>query len=277
MSMVERVLGGLVAVGMVVGIVAVTASPASAQSIFSDLFGFTIKPNAPRIEGGDGLSGQFSPRVRGYGGRYRTVCVRMCDGYYFPLSQSTSRSNFHRDGERCQSRCAGDSRLFYMPAGTVDMNRAVDVTGLSYRNIDNAFVYRKKLVKGCMCRHRPWSPEERARHQMYELDRTQTAEVDVANSDSGTVDARTTKTAGARPNWDSVGRLYAEDFGGVSRPSSDVVREGRSVAYGRGLDGVYGLTKPNVVAPRRQPEPVVRPRAASRKFGLGKLWSDEGH
>ena len=251
------------------------ASPAQAQSIFSDIFGWVIKPNSPQIDRGDGLSGQFSPRPPIYGGRYRTVCVRMCDGYYFPISQSTSRRNFYRDGERCQSRCAGDSRLFYMPAGTVDIDHAVDVTGLAYRSIDNAYRYRKKLVKGCMCRHRPWSPEERARHQMYELEHTQTARAKGESSPLGEAAPGIDTKPVNRPNWDSVGRLYAGDFGGDPGISTTVPPHGRSAQFGQVLDSVNGLTKPIAIVPRQQPQPAPRPRA--RKFGVRKLWSDEGH
>jgi len=37
---------------------------------------------------------------------YRTLCVRLCDGYYFPVSFSTLPNHFQRDADQCQSQCA---------------------------------------------------------------------------------------------------------------------------------------------------------------------------
>lgn len=143
--------------------VAGAAGAAHAQNIFSSIFGFVVGPQKPpvvivprRVEPGFGADGPMYSRRPSFGGRYRTVCVRLCDGYYFPVSQATSRRHFYRDAEVCQSLCRGQTRLFYTPSDAPDMKRAVDISGLSYRNLANAFTYRKKLVKGCVCRPAPW-------------------------------------------------------------------------------------------------------------------------
>ena len=47
-------------------------------------------------------------------GHYRTLCVRMCDGYYWPISQSAPRSRFYRDAGVCRSACGEEARLFYL-------------------------------------------------------------------------------------------------------------------------------------------------------------------
>ena len=273
MSMVVRVLDCRVAAVLVVLLAMPLSSPAAAQSLFSDIFGWAIKPNPSRSAPPYAIPGETSPQRWMSRGRYRTVCVRMCDGYYFPISQSTSRRNFYRDGQRCQARCAGEARLFYMPAGSVEMKHAVDVTGLAYRNTDNAFVYRKKLVKGCMCRHRPWSPEERARHQMSELERSQTAKAGVDSATTDPFKPKTKRATSRRPDWDSVGRLYAEDFGGAVRTATTDPLHRRADRQG----AIQVLTKPIAVAPQERPAPVVRPKVGARTFGVGKLWSDEGH
>lgn len=149
-------------------------SAAVGQSIFSDLFGFTVAPQKP---GGDinvVPQNSTSSPVRN-SGRYRTLCVRMCDGYYFPISHSASRSSFYKEAQRCQARCPGQARLFYTSSGARDVKWATDVSGLTYKNLDTAFLYRKKLVKNCSCRPAPWSPEERARHHMYQTEKTEIA------------------------------------------------------------------------------------------------------
>jgi uncharacterized protein DUF2865 len=98
---------------------------------------------------------------------YRTLCVRTCDGYYFPISFSTTRSEFAHDADKCTASCGSQARLFYHPnpGGTVE--DMVDLTGFGYADMPNAFKYRKSLVNGCGCRPQPWSEAERARHQSY--------------------------------------------------------------------------------------------------------------
>ncbi|HPG89875.1 MAG TPA: DUF2865 domain-containing protein, partial [Hyphomicrobium sp.] len=55
---------------------------------------------------------------------YRTLCVRLCDGYYFPVSFSTLPSHFAQDAEACSSRCAAPTELYYYPnpGGAVDQS-----------------------------------------------------------------------------------------------------------------------------------------------------------
>ena len=98
---------------------------------------------------------------------YRTLCVRLCDGYYFPISFSTTRSEFARDADKCTASCGGEARLFYHPNPGGAVEDMVDLTGLGYADLPNAFKYRKSLVNGCGCRPQPWSEAELARHQSY--------------------------------------------------------------------------------------------------------------
>lgn len=100
-------------------------------------------------------------------GVYRTLCVRMCDGYYFPISHATSLANFSRDAERCSAACGGDVRLFYHPSQGGDLETMQDLTGRTYASYPTAFKYRRTLVSGCQCRPQPWTEAELARHRAY--------------------------------------------------------------------------------------------------------------
>jgi len=97
---------------------------------------------------------------------YRTVCVRLCDGYYFPLSASSPRARLHRDDDLCRNSCESGARLFYHPVSK-DIDDAVDLEGQPYARLPNAFRYRKALKQGCTCRPEPWSEEARQRHDRY--------------------------------------------------------------------------------------------------------------
>src|SRR5262245_58068019 len=100
-------------------------------------------------------------------GSYRTLCVRMCDGFYFPISHSTTSAGFMRDAEKCAEACGGDARLFYYPNPGGGIDSMVDLGGRAYASYPTAFRYRKTLVEGCQCRPQPWSEAERARHRAY--------------------------------------------------------------------------------------------------------------
>lgn len=100
-------------------------------------------------------------------GTYRTVCVRMCDGYYFPISFSTTRANFAADASACASRCSAPSRLYVYPANGGSPETMTDVSGRPYRDLPKAFAYRAGYNESCQCRPDPWSEEARARHAMY--------------------------------------------------------------------------------------------------------------
>ena len=84
---------------------------------------------------------------------YRTVCVRLCDGYYFPISFSPLPNHFDRDAEACQSRCAAPVELYYYqnPGGSVDQMVAMK-SQEPYNKLKGAFRYRKEFVQGCSCK-----------------------------------------------------------------------------------------------------------------------------
>jgi Protein of unknown function (DUF2865) len=94
---------------------------------------------------------------------YRTLCVRLCDGYYFPVSFSTLPNHFQRDAEVCQSRCAAPAELFYHqnPGGAVE--QAISVANQQpYTSLKSAWRYRKEFVQGCSCKEAEYAPTQGA-------------------------------------------------------------------------------------------------------------------
>lgn len=86
-------------------------------------------------------------------GSYRTVCVRTCDGYYFPISYSTNPSRFADDERVCQRMCpAAEVALFSHRNPGEDINQAVSITGQNYTQLPNAFRYRQAFNRECSCR-----------------------------------------------------------------------------------------------------------------------------
>jgi hypothetical protein len=118
---------------------------------------------------GDGYDDDEDERPHGYG-TYRTVCVRLCDGYYFPVSFSVSRSRFARDARTCERSCPGQARLFVYANPGGDIENMVDPQGRPYRRLPTAFLYRTQYVASCRCKPEPWSVEARERHRVYALE-----------------------------------------------------------------------------------------------------------
>ncbi|MFM9858498.1 DUF2865 domain-containing protein [Pseudoxanthobacter sp. M-2] len=84
------------------------------------------------------------------GGSYRTLCVRSCDGYYFPISTVTTRGNFARDDAVCQSLCP-QAALYAHSSGSESENMYRVADGRSYKELETAFVYRKTYNPSCSC------------------------------------------------------------------------------------------------------------------------------
>lgn len=112
---------------------------------------------------GGGMGGSFGSLPYA---TYRTVCVRLCDGYYFPISFSTLPNHFERDAEACSSKCAAPAELYYYqnPGGSPDQMTAARTNEL-YTQLKSAFRYRKEYVQGCSCKITEYVPEAGAPQQ----------------------------------------------------------------------------------------------------------------
>lgn len=101
------------------------------------------------------------------GSTYRTMCVRLCDGYFFPISFGTTRSNFDRDAERCAASCRSPTQLFVYPNPGGDPETMTDRLGNAYKDLPKAFEFRTKYDAACTCKPHPWDSEARALHRRY--------------------------------------------------------------------------------------------------------------
>ncbi|AXS40317.1 DUF2865 domain-containing protein [Breoghania sp. L-A4] len=87
-----------------------------------------------------------------FAGTYRTLCVRTCDGYYFPISFSTTEASFSRDSAMCNSMCPGtDARLFIHHNPGQDSKQMVALDGQPYVELESAFRYRDEFDPDCSC------------------------------------------------------------------------------------------------------------------------------
>jgi hypothetical protein len=116
------------------------------KGILETLFGGGDNPDGPLPPG------TIDPQMPGSGG-YRTLCVRTCDGYYFPISFSTSQSRFADDEQTCQKLCPATEAVLYTHRNPgEDVPQAVSSSGRLYKDLANAFRYRREYVASCSCR-----------------------------------------------------------------------------------------------------------------------------
>jgi hypothetical protein len=121
---------------------AAAAPPPPPQSSFwGSLFGGGA--NAPATD----------PNAMLAGSTYRTICVRTCDGFYFPVSYATTPAKFADDERACQRMCpAAEVALYSYRNPGEDVTQAMSVAGRPYTELPNAFRYRQEFNPSCSCR-----------------------------------------------------------------------------------------------------------------------------
>jgi hypothetical protein len=86
-------------------------------------------------------------------GTFRTVCVRTCDGGYFPVSFATYQQRFQDDERTCKALCpATEASLFTYRNPGEDINQAVSIGGQPYTSLPNAFKFRTEFNPSCACK-----------------------------------------------------------------------------------------------------------------------------
>jgi hypothetical protein len=86
-------------------------------------------------------------------GTYRTLCVRTCDGYYFPISFSTTSDHFPEDAHACEAMCPGaEAQLFFYQNPGGGPENMTSITGEQYSSLPTAFKYRTSIDSACTCR-----------------------------------------------------------------------------------------------------------------------------
>ena len=86
-------------------------------------------------------------------GTFRTVCVRTCDGFFFPVNFTTVPARFGQDESICKRTCPGTEAMLFSypnPGGTIE--QATSTSGQPYTSLPNAFKYQTEYVKDCSCK-----------------------------------------------------------------------------------------------------------------------------
>ena len=127
----------------------------NAGGFFDNLFGRSTPSNATDIP----LEGDpLAPEEPGSGSF--AVCVRSCDGGFFPVSYSANRARYQELGELCQAMCPNvETQLFTMAFGREVEQSVSAADGRPYSSLPNAGRFRTKYDPACTCKkaEQSWS------------------------------------------------------------------------------------------------------------------------
>jgi len=85
------------------------------------------------------------------GGGSQPVCVRLCDGFFFPVNYEGAKGNDRYD-EACQASCPGAKTEVYFMQRGADLTTAATARGTRYTALGTAFKYRKERDSACFCK-----------------------------------------------------------------------------------------------------------------------------
>jgi hypothetical protein len=103
--------------------------------------------------GSNSVLGNQPDNVPAAAGTFRTICVRTCDGFYWPISFATVPGKFGDDERVCQRMCpAAEVALYSHRNPGEDVAQATSISGRLYSQLPNAFRYRQQFDSACSCK-----------------------------------------------------------------------------------------------------------------------------
>ncbi len=254
------------------------AAPPGPHNIFEALFGggrpapVQMEPLNPDLSSPEGEPIDRSG-IDARAGSY-AVCVRTCDGSFFPVSYSGAGSRADSLEEVCRSLCPNtDVALYSFPFGGT-INQAVSAsTGEPYVDMPNALKYLQTYDASCSCRRKgqSWADalagaEARYGHESHDILVTPEKSAEMArpipDPKSKAAAAKVTKA-----NAKATGQTIDTPAPGLDANGADTVlsaeaatisRETTGIARGDGRNGAaYGLSQGQTVE-EKGPNGVTR-------------------
>jgi len=114
------------------------------RGFFETLFGGNPNSQQPDI--------MVPPEDETPRGGSMAVCVKSCDGSFFPVSYSAHRGNLNELDNLCHALCPNAEVTLYTRSLYRDMKSAVSINGEPYRDTQNAFRFEKSVDTSCSCK-----------------------------------------------------------------------------------------------------------------------------
>ncbi len=82
----------------------------------------------------------------------RVICVRQCDGAFYPLAVDVSPDHLDGLDQICKAQCPNAQASAYSLRADDDIGQAVAADGSTYQALPSAFAYQKATLPACSCR-----------------------------------------------------------------------------------------------------------------------------
>ncbi len=167
----------------------------------------------PPTDGGQGDPGDFGGGLNARGGS-QAVCVRSCDGGFFPLGMS-ARHGSEDLTEMCQALCPGTETAVYTRNPDSDIKTALGLDGKPYMDLPNALHFQKSFASTCSCRQAGKSWAETLANAEEVLDSTRKGDIVVTPEKSAEL---------SRPKGEANARQTLSDTAPASKAAVEIVK-----------------------------------------------------
>jgi hypothetical protein len=180
----------------------------------------------------------------------KAVCVRACDGAFFPVSYSASQGRLGGLEDMCRALCpnADVSLYTYPPSGQIE--QAVSINGAKYMDMPNALKYRQSLDPTCSCKRKGESWADALAGAEAKLGRESKGDVFVTPEKSielsrpkfdAKTKAKTPADAKATPGATPAAPAADPGVDALSQQAATISREASGIAGGEAQTGAkYG-------------------------------------
>jgi hypothetical protein len=197
-------------------------------------------------------------------GGSRLVCVRSCDGFFFPLQNEPEGRATAAD--LCQALCPEAEVSVYRAPRDGGIEQAVSETGKPYMKLANALRYTKTTDPSCTCRKpgESWAETLRNAERMIArrssdivvttaiAERMSRASLSAPKVKHGKDrDAKRAEQATAAPDVETTGSIAT-----ASKASAGIAAEAGDVPSDKGGE-TGNKAKPRIIAPNLIPVPLV--------------------
>ena len=187
------------------------------------------------------------------------ICVRGCDGGFFPVSYSARNSNLQDLEALCKALCPNAEASLYTRSLWRGLESAVSINGDSYKDHPNAFKFQKTYDPACGCKppDKSWAEAladaEAMLAERHKKDQVVTVEqAEKLSQPYAPNDPRLKKQKTPAPNpADATATLPAPEPDGAEpalKPSADENADAPGAKY-RDVVGPDGVTRRMRVAP----------------------------
>ncbi len=136
-------------------------SPSKQQGLVEALFGqpkpgeVEEQPLAPDMpDDGKGPQEKSTAPIGEARAGGKAVCVRSCDGAFFPVSYSAGAGRLDQLADLCRALCPNAEVTLYTYPVNGEIEQAVSINGARYMDSPTALRYRKTFDSSCACRRR---------------------------------------------------------------------------------------------------------------------------